>query len=260
MSVSAATASTEAVRSTYTYRLAAAPAAKPATATAAPIRLSSASKTSARDASGSITYRKGSAPEGRSSSPGQVVECRAVFMHQSRSWKFSLSGDSAVNDAVSTATQQVLRNVVEKDERIGDRLSISTLPAVADNSTVAEWSHRNLDQPPMIVIMSEVEDGLAQQKPEFDAQNMQRLMEEQTNLLSALQKQLEEQTAIIRNQATYISELQARDKQQSTQLTDAVQRIQVDIAQMKGQLLSLEENATQVGDENRSGKKDKSKT
>jgi len=196
----------------------------------------------------------------RSSSPAEAraksVECRAVFMHQGRSWKFSLPPESSVNDAISAATQQVLRNVVETDRRLGDRLSISVLPSITDTSTVGEWAHRNLDQPPMIIIKSELDDGLAQQKPELDAQNMQRLMEEQTRLLVALQKQLSEQTAIIRNQASFISELQARDRQQSQQLGEAIGRIEEDMASMKGQLLTMEERMTKAGNENQ-GKKSK---
>mmetsp|Transcript_23754 Transcript_23754/g.70886 ORF Transcript_23754/g.70886 Transcript_23754/m.70886 type:complete len:445 (-) Transcript_23754:119-1453(-) len=190
----------------------------------------------------------------RSSSPVEAraksVECRAVFMHQGRSWKFSLSPESSVNDAISTATQQVLRNVVETDRRLGDRLSISVLPSITDTSTVGEWAHRNLDQPPLIIIKSELDDGLAQQKPELDAQNMQRLMEEQTRLLVALQKQLGEQTAIIRNQASFISELQARDRQHEQMLGASISRIEEDMASMKGQLLTLEEHLTRAGNEN----------
>lgn len=191
----------------------------------------------------------------RSSSPADVdlsrlIECRAVFMHQGRSWKFSLPPESSVNDAISTATQQVLRNVVETDRRLGEKLSINVLPSITDTSTVAEWAHRNLEQPPLIIIKSEIEDSFAQQKPEFDAQNIQRLMEEQTRLLTALQKQLGEQTAIIRNQASFISELQAREKQHSQQLGEAVSRIENDIAGMKGQLLTLEEHMTKAGNEN----------
>jgi len=171
-------------------------------------------------------------------------------MHQGRSWKFSLSPESSVNDAISTATQQVLRNVVETDRRLGDRLSISVLPSITDTSTVGEWAHRNLDQPPLIIIKSELDDGLAQQKPELDAQNMQRLMEEQTRLLVALQKQLGEQTAIIRNQASFISELQARDRQHEQMLGASISRIEEDMASMKGQLLTLEEHLTRAGNEN----------
>lgn len=197
----------------------------------------------------------------RSSSPvaearAKSVECRALFMHQGRSWKFSLPPESSVNEAISTATQQVLRNVVETDRRLGDRLSISVLPSITDTSTVGEWAHRNLDQPPLIIIKNDSDDGLAGQKPEADAQNMQRLMEEQTRLLVALQKQLGEQTAIIRNQASFISELQARDKQQASLLGEAVGRIEEDMASMKGQLLTLEEHLTKAGNENH-GKKSK---
>eukprot|EP00933_Yihiella_yeosuensis_P020717 TRINITY_DN1654_c5_g1_i1.p1 TRINITY_DN1654_c5_g1~~TRINITY_DN1654_c5_g1_i1.p1 ORF type:complete len:437 (+),score=47.09 TRINITY_DN1654_c5_g1_i1:79-1389(+) len=222
-----------------------------------PILLSSPNqnKSKVRDTSGSIQYRGLSVAttDGRSASPGAPqMECRAVFMHQSRSWKFSLPADSSVNDAISTATQQVLRSVVDKDRRLGDKLSISVLPSVTDTSTVSEWSQRNLEQPPMIIIHSEQDDcdGLAQQKPEFDAQNMQRLMEEQTGLLTALQKQLGEQTAIIRNQATYISELQAKDRQQSTELSEVLNTIKSEMVQMKGQMLALEEHFTSGCNEN----------
>jgi len=196
----------------------------------------------------------------RSSSPAETrarpksIECRAVFMHQGRSWRFSLSPEASVNDAISAATRQVLGNVVETDRRLGEKLSISVLPSITDTSTVGEWAHRNLDQPPLVVIKSELDDGLAQQRPELDAQNVQRLMEEQTRLLVALQKQLGEQTAIIRNQASFISELQARDRQQAKQLAEAVSRVQEDMAIMKGQLLTLEEHLTKAGNENH-GKK-----
>lgn len=155
-----------------------------------------------------------------------------------------------MNDAISLATQQVLRNVAETDRRLGEKLSISVLPCVTDTSTVGEWAHRNLDQPPMIIIKSEVEDSLSQQKPEFDAQNMQRLMEEQTRLMVALQKQLGEQTAVIRNQASFITELQAKERNQSQLLSNAISRIEADMADVKGQLLTLEEHVTKAHNEN----------
>jgi len=177
-------------------------------------------------------------------------------MHQGRSWKFSLPPESSVNDAISAATQQVLRNVVETDRRLGEKLSINVLPSITDTSTVGEWAHRNLDQPPLIIIKSESEDGFSQQKPEFDAQNMQRLMEEQNRLLVALQKQLAEQTAIIRNQASFISELQARDRQQSQKLVETVGRVEADMACVKNQLLTLEQYTTKAGNEDQ-GKRGK---
>jgi len=182
-----------------------------------------------------------------STSPGEAtvrryIECQAVFMHKGRSWKFSLPPESSVNDAISSATQQVLRSVVESDRRLGEKLCIQVLPSITDSSTIGEWAHRNLDQPPLIIIRSEPDDGFASQKPEFDGQNLARLMEEQRCLLVALQKQLNEQTAIIRNQASFISNLQAREQQQSQVMNEAVQRMEADLAGVKGQLLGLEEH------------------
>lgn len=169
------------------------------------------------------------------------VECRAAFVFARRCWSFNLSPDSLVKDAVSQVTEKVLRNVVDMDERLGEMISISVLPSAADNSTVGDWAHRNMEQPPLIIVRSGVGDRLASQAPELDAVNLQRMVQEQTQLLVALQGQLNEQTAVIRNQATLIGELQSSDRDQAGLIRDNIRCIQEDVAEIKGQILNLEE-------------------
>jgi len=178
----------------------------------------------------------------------KTVECTALFMHQGRSWNFALSPEASVNEAVSMATQQVLKNVVETDCRLGEKLSIQVLPAVGDDVTVGEWTHRNMDQAPLVVIRSgAAEDGgLSAQQPQMDAMKIQMMMEEQAKLMAALQKQLSEQTAIIRNQALFISDLQERDRQNHEGVGKAVERIESELAGVKGQLLGMEETIGQA--------------
>uniref|UniRef100_A0A7S0ZPF2 Uncharacterized protein n=1 Tax=Noctiluca scintillans TaxID=2966 RepID=A0A7S0ZPF2_NOCSC len=176
----------------------------------------------------------------------QSVECRAIFMQHGRCWQFSVPATSCVNDAVSAATGQVLRNVVDKDGSLSEKLSVSVLPSVTDTSTVGEWSRRNLEQPPTIIIRSEDGDGTSQQ-PELDTLKIQQLMEEQTRLLAALQKQLNEQSAIIQNQAAFIADLQAGDREQGQQLSESIGRLETDLSGVKAQLVSLEEHVCGVG-------------
>lgn len=127
------------------------------------------------------------------------------------------------------------------------------MPSVNDNTTVGEWAHRNLDQPPMIIVQSPAldEPGYALERGQNDvAQDMRRMMEEHTRLLIALQKQLTEQSAIILNQAAFIQDLQAKDNTQTKLLNESVQNIKDDLANIKGQILGIEEILTNAGDEN----------
>jgi len=161
-----------------------------------------------------------------------------------------LPSDSLVKDAVSQVTEKVLRNVVERDERPGDAISVSVLPSIADTSSVSEWARRNMDQPPLIIVRSS--DRLAESpcratSPEVDMVDVQRMVEEQTQLLVALQGQLNEQLAVIRNQATFIEELQSNEREKAVSVRDHVTRIEEDVAAIRGQLLGLEERCQQSG-------------
>ena len=124
---------------------------------------------------------------------------------------------------------------------LSEKLSVSVLPSVTDTSTVGEWSRRNLEQPPTIIIRSEDGDGTSQQ-PELDTLKIQQLMEEQTRLLAALQKQLNEQSAIIQNQAAFIADLQAGDREKGQQLSESIGRLETDLSGVKVQLGSLEDS------------------
>lgn len=183
-----------------------------------------------------------------------AVECCAIFVQQGRTWRFSLRPEVSVQDAISKATRHVLQAVAEKDRRLGESLSINTVPAITEQSTVGEWCHRNLDQPPVIVIKSGYADSVSLQGPDSDSQNFQRLLEEQNRLLLALQKQLVEQTAVIQNQAGLIAELRSKDSQESGATAEALARIEGRLATMSGQLLQMEERVKSSGVENASRK------
>lgn len=184
------------------------------------------------------------------------VECRAVYMQEGRVWKFLVSSDSSVNDAISSATEQVVQHLQDSDVRHGDKLRISAMPSVNDNTTVGEWAHRNLDQPPMIVIQSPaLDEPSVEERGQNDvALDMRRMMEEQTRLLIALQKQVTEQSAIIHNQASFIQDLQAKDNAQTKLLNESVGSIKDDLASIKGQILGIEEILTHAGNENQRSK------
>jgi len=104
---------------------------------------------------------------------------------------------------------------------------------------MGEWLQRNLDQPPLVIIRRGGEDsdddGRADPKPSADVQDIQRVLEDQTRLMTTLQKQLAEQNAIIRNQAAFIADLQRRDKEQS-HISEAICRIQDDVVSIKSRL------------------------
>jgi len=199
-------------------------------------------------------YRSAS---GRSYSPAQArvrpksVECRVIYMHHGRCWNFNLPPECSVNDAIASATEQALQTVASQDRRLGEKLAISVHPSSTETCTVGEWAQRNLEQSPVIIIRNQPDDAFSSQKPEFDLQNLQRMMEEQTRLLFTLQKNVNEQTAIIHNQASFINELQKRDTQQADLLNVTVKRMESDLASVKGHLLGLEELVTKAGDENK---------
>lgn len=179
--------------------------------------------------------------------PSESVECHGVFVNKPQSWSFYLPSGCSVNQAVVSATEQAYQRSALQ---AGEQVSVTILPSANTESLVGEWAHRNLDQPPLLIISRDQKDGGASAPAESGANNVQKVVEEQLMMLAVLQKQLIEQGSIIQNQESFISELQGRSRQQWEQLQESMQGFETDISGLKERMQLLQERCP----DERSGK------
>jgi len=169
----------------------------------------------------------------------QPVECQAVFVNKPRCWSFYVPSGASVDQAITKATEQALQRsgLADSDEAT----SVTILPSASKDSLVGEWTYRNLEQPPLVIITRGQKANDISTPVDSDAHDMQKVVEDQLVMLAVLQKQLIEQASIVQNQDSFISELQGRSRQQWQQLQESMQSFESDIGGLKGQTQRLQE-------------------
>jgi len=160
-----------------------------------------------------------------------------------------LAPDASVDDAISQATRQVLRNVVESKGAlgsIGENITVDVLPHANGATTVHEWANQVAGKAPVVLIKSdESEECEPQHLPSADAGNdetIRKIQHEHARMMADLQKLARRQNETIQRQATYINDLQERDQQMAQLFSKSISRIKVDIASLKGDFLNLDEH------------------
>lgn len=171
----------------------------------------------------------------------QTVECQAVFVNKPRCWSFYVPAGISVNQAINGATEEALQRSGLDVGHLDEQISVTVLPSANKESSVGEWTHRNLDQPPLVLINTrqKKKDGIS--TPAEAEPDMQRIVEEQLVMMAVLHKQLIEQSSIIQNQESLIEEMQGRSRTQWEQLQASMASFESDIEGMKGQMTGLQE-------------------
>lgn len=160
-----------------------------------------------------------------------------------------------MNDTISRVTEEVVQIVAAEGERtLGERLLVSAVPSITDSATVADWVQQNSEQPPLIIIESCRNDSIPAERPDLNAQInqvMHNLMNEHRKMLHALQDKEGELSSIIQTQSQFILDLQAKAQQHKTLLSETLEVIAGDVADMRADILHLEEYAADIGTESK---------
>jgi len=194
------------------------------------------------------TIRLPSPPPCRSPPEQRSVECKVLLTARTHNCSLQLAPDTSVDEAISQATRQVLRNVVESRGElgpIGEHISVTPLPSANGATTVGEWARRNLGHAPAVVVKSNESDWESPRRTEVGQEDsLRHLQDAHAEMMASLQELLQGQTRTIERQATFIDDLQERERQSSKLFCGSIARIKVDIADLKGDFLNLEEQMT----------------
>jgi len=199
------------------------------------------------------TMRSQSPPNSALSTHSRSVECKAMLATTAHRCNLQLSPEFTVDEAIAQATTQVLRDVVDgRGSRgcIGEKLSVVALPSATGTTTVAEWVRMNMGKPPVVVFESDASADRVAKKSEVNSAKWGKVEQDHAQMMTDLKKLLQAQVQTIERQAAFIDDLQARDLKMSELFGKTVARVQGDIANMKGDLLQLEERMVSTSVEN----------